>query len=262
MDLPERADVIVSDLHGALPLYRQHLPSIVDARKRLLAPGGVLIPERETLWGAIVEAPSLYEHFLGAWDGQPYGFNMRAARELAPNTVAKGRLTAEHLLTAEQLLATLDYTTLEHADLSMEATWTATREGAGHGIAMWFDAVLAPGVEFSNAPGQPEMIYGQAFFPWPHPVGLRTGDTISIVLWATLLKDDYAWTWKTSVRSAAEPGRVMAEFEQSTLFLGHVTLKDEPRRASICCRCFEVEGSFRHSEGQGKEENMKREQRI
>ena len=126
--------------------------------------------------------------------------------------------SSEHLLAAEQSLATLDYTSLEHADLSMEATWTVTREGAGHGIALWFDAVLAPGVEFSNAPGQPEMIYGQAFFPWPQPVDLHTGDTVSVVLWANLLKDDYAWTWKTSVRSSAEPGCFVASFEQSTLF--------------------------------------------
>src|SRR5215213_7026843 len=33
--LPEQADVIVSDLRGVLPWYRQHIPSIVDARTRL-----------------------------------------------------------------------------------------------------------------------------------------------------------------------------------------------------------------------------------
>ncbi len=32
VSLPERADVIVSDLRGVLPLYQRHLPSIVDAR--------------------------------------------------------------------------------------------------------------------------------------------------------------------------------------------------------------------------------------
>ena len=222
IELPRRADVIVSDLHGVLPLFRRHLPSIIDARKRLLAPGGVLIPERELLWGAIVEAPSLYGQMVGAWDGQPYGLDMQAVREMASNSFTKGQFAADQLLTSATLLATLDYTSLEQSDFVLEATMTATRDGAGHGIAVWFDAILAPGVEFSSAPGQPEMIYGQAFFPWPHPVDLHPGDIVSAVLWATLLKDDYAWTWKTSVRSAAEPGRVVAEFEQSTLFLGQL----------------------------------------
>jgi hypothetical protein len=42
--LPQPADVIVSDLRGVLPLMQHHIPAIVDARQRLLAPGGVLIP--------------------------------------------------------------------------------------------------------------------------------------------------------------------------------------------------------------------------
>src|SRR5437879_5788303 len=35
-NLPQRADLIVSDLRGVLPLFEQHLPSIIDARGRLL----------------------------------------------------------------------------------------------------------------------------------------------------------------------------------------------------------------------------------
>src|SRR4051794_6240190 len=44
LTLPERADVIVSDLRGVLPAFHHHLADIADARQRLLAPGGTLIP--------------------------------------------------------------------------------------------------------------------------------------------------------------------------------------------------------------------------
>ena len=44
--LPERADVIVSDIGGMLPWFQKHIPAIADARRRFLAPGGVLIPQR------------------------------------------------------------------------------------------------------------------------------------------------------------------------------------------------------------------------
>ena len=37
--LAEQADVLVSDLRGSFPLYRQHIPSVIDARERLLAAG-------------------------------------------------------------------------------------------------------------------------------------------------------------------------------------------------------------------------------
>src|SRR5947199_9795954 len=35
ISLPEKADVIVSDLRDVLPLFKQHIPSILDARQRL-----------------------------------------------------------------------------------------------------------------------------------------------------------------------------------------------------------------------------------
>ena len=66
--LPEPADVIISDLRGALPLFQQHIPTIVDARSRFLAPDGVLIPQRDTLWAAVVEAPEIYETYSIPWD--------------------------------------------------------------------------------------------------------------------------------------------------------------------------------------------------
>src|SRR5262245_46851914 len=50
VQLTERADVIVSDLRGILPMMGHHLPNLIDARSRLLAPGGALIPQSDTLW--------------------------------------------------------------------------------------------------------------------------------------------------------------------------------------------------------------------
>jgi type I protein arginine methyltransferase len=48
VSLPEKVDVVVSDLHGILPFFQHHIPAIIDARHRLLKPGGKLIPSCET----------------------------------------------------------------------------------------------------------------------------------------------------------------------------------------------------------------------
>src|SRR2546423_13133662 len=70
--LPETADVIVSDIHGVLPLLQQHIPSIADARKRLLKPGGAVIPLRETIWVAPVEEDELYSRYALPWCHNDY----------------------------------------------------------------------------------------------------------------------------------------------------------------------------------------------
>jgi len=67
VELPERADVIVSDLRGSLPLFGQHLESLFDARTRLLTPGGVLIPMEDELVASLVEVEDLHEKVLTPW---------------------------------------------------------------------------------------------------------------------------------------------------------------------------------------------------
>src|SRR5215469_811240 len=47
--LPERADVIISDLRGVLPLFSSAIGTLEDARIRFLAEGGRLLPQKDTL---------------------------------------------------------------------------------------------------------------------------------------------------------------------------------------------------------------------
>src|SRR5262245_37812609 len=82
--LPGQADVIISDLRGLLPCLGNHISSVVDARARLLKPGGMLIPQRDHVWVAVVEAGETYEDNLDHWD--KYDFDMTAARRIVTNT--------------------------------------------------------------------------------------------------------------------------------------------------------------------------------
>lgn len=216
--LPEPADVIVSDLRGVLPLFGQHLPAIIDARRRLLAADGTLIPQRDTLRAAIVESPELYRHHLSSWDTHRYGFDTRAARRIVLNTWCKARLTPEQLLVEPQSWATLDYPTLASPDVRADVTWVISRAGTGHGVGVWFDTTLLEGVGFSNAPQAPELIYSNAFFPWDTPVALAVGDRVRLVLQADLVGADYVWCWQTRVWGKGKAAQVKADFAQSTFF--------------------------------------------
>jgi Arginine methyltransferase oligomerization subdomain/Ribosomal protein L11 methyltransferase (PrmA) len=214
--LPERGDVIVSDIRGVLPLFGRHIPSIADARTRLLATSGVLIPRCDRLRAAIVEAPEVYERHVAPWCERSYGLDLQPARDMLSNTWRKVRLPPEQILTDSQLLAVLDYRVLENPNLDVAATWTARRVGVGHGLCIWFDTELADDVAFSNAPGEPAAIYGQAFFPFAMPASLGDGESISVRIRADLTGDDYLWQW--SVEAGEGPDRRRSRpVTQSTL---------------------------------------------
>lgn len=222
--LPERADVIVSDIGGVLPWFQQHIPSIADARRRFLAPGGVLIPQSDAAWAAVVEGRDLYAEQTGPWDDNSYGFDMKAARRLVINTWNRRRVTPDHLLTEPQRWATLDYRTADDPNARARVTWTVTRPGTGHGLAAGFDRTVSSGECLSNAPDAPDAIrprhiYGTIFFPWQAPVELAAGDVVTVDFEATLIRGDYVWNWKTQILDQGRSGADKASFTQST-FLG------------------------------------------
>jgi len=211
--LPEPADVIVHDLGGAIPLYAQSLPSIVDARKRLLKPHGVLIPKRDILWAAVVNAAAFHARNIAPSTDRALGLDMRLAWNMAANICCNKR--PAELLTAPQRITILDYSEVEDPNVHKQITWHVARAGIGHGISVWFDRMLVDGVRFSTAPSEPAMIYGRLFFPWPEPVELDENDVILLDLRADSLSNDYIWSWNTTVSSGTREKR---EFKQSTFF--------------------------------------------
>jgi protein arginine N-methyltransferase 1 len=211
--LPEPATIIISDLRGVLPWFEQHIPSIIDARKRLLARGGVLIPRRDHLWAAVVEAPEQYEDLVGPW--QRFDLDLSAGTRLITNTWRKSYLKPEQLLADPICWTIIDYYEVDNVDVRAEISWRASRNGTAHGIAAWFDSELGDGISFSNHPAAPKMIYGVGLFPFSQPVAIAEGEYIQLRLAADLVKDGYVWRWDTEFFAGT---RLKASFKQSTFY--------------------------------------------
>jgi type I protein arginine methyltransferase len=216
--LPERAEVIIADVHGILPYFEHFFSTLRDARDRLLAPGGAMIPLREVVWAMVAENPKEYAAYIEPWGGGFQGFDMRAALRITTNQWGKNKLPADQYLTGAARAGGWDIRTLEDPNLAATLRWTAERAGTGHGLVVWFDSHLTEEVGFSNAPGLPEAIYGRAFFPWTRPVAIREGDSILVELKADLVGDNYIWRWDTTIRGGGGLDSVKAEFRQSDFF--------------------------------------------
>lgn len=230
--LPEMVDVIVSDIRGVLPLYGRSVHAILDARRRMLAPGGTLIPRRDRLMAALVEAPNLYEKHDAPWNAPVGGVDMSSGRRFATNSWHIGRATADQLLVEAACWVELDYTILESPDARGEIGWIAKRQGVAHGLSIWFESELAPGVRLSNAPDRPALVYGSTFFPLSEPVSVAEGDRIDVGLRADLIGDDYIWSWNTKIYAPGSTPEIRAEFRQSSFFSSPVHPTQLHKRAA------------------------------
>ncbi len=225
VELPERADVIVSDLRGSLPLYGDHLAIIADVRERFLKPGGVLVPARDRLMVAVVESPDLYESALGPSHG-PLGLTLESMRARLCNRTGidhdqeRRPVRPENVVTNAAACATLEYANVELTPVAGRAQLSVTHTSTGHGLVVWFDAELVGEHGFSSAPGQKTSCYARVFLPWPRPVALLEGDAVTVELWAQV--NGEPWGWNSSVTAAREK---MIAFKQCSF----LSLQEKPK---------------------------------
>src|SRR5262249_22843302 len=106
--LPERADVIISDIRGALPLFSHAVSTLQDARSRFLAEQGRLIPASDTLFCAVVEVPFAYQTVVNAWKSFPC-INLSSGLPLVLNALYRQQLKPEQLISLAASWHKLDY---------------------------------------------------------------------------------------------------------------------------------------------------------
>ena len=230
LQLPERVNVIVSDIRGALPFFGQAIAAIEDARKRLLLPGGHLIPQRDTLRAAVVEAGDFYSSLVSPWLGATPLLNLSLSLSLLLNETYKRRFGHNQLLTAVQTWAVLDYSAGARACATADLNFSVTRDSMAHGICLWFEAELLDGIGFSSSPCSQKTVYQQVFLPWLEPVPLRQGQEIFVSLHANLVGQEYVWRWETKIPgNEKDAGRF---FRQSTFQGATFTPQSLRRRAA------------------------------
>jgi protein arginine N-methyltransferase 1 len=230
VQLPERVDVIISDIRGSLPFFGHAISSIEDARQRLLAPGGRLIPARDTLKAALIEAGEFFAKLVSPWSQSSLELDLSESRSLLLNGSYSGDFAPGQLVTDPQCWAVLDYATGATTNAAADLRFSISRPGIAHGVCLWFDTELIDGIGYSSGPGSRKTVYGQVFLPWLEPVSLEQGQQLCVRLQVNLVGEEYIWRWETKINEGRKnDGRC---FQQSTLGSANFTPQALRRRAA------------------------------
>lgn len=226
LELPERADVVVADLRGATPFLEPNVEVLRDARRRLLKPGGTLIPLRDRVFVTAVENEEIAGRLArGRRAFERLGFQASAAHTAVVNTVYPDTgtpLRANDVLTSSEEWTTIDYAEANAPPvLEGSVSLVARRSGTAVALAVFFEATIAEGITFTTAPGN-DLVYGRALLPLAEAVSLEHGDVVEVTLRADV--NGKRWAWDTVVSGKAKA-------RQST-FLGTPTDAASLLRAS------------------------------
>jgi type I protein arginine methyltransferase len=215
IELPEKVDIVLGDLHGTLPFYNFNLLSMRDAVARHLKPGGIIMPKRDVLRAVPLESPEDYNSVEKAWATNVHGLDLSAGRKFLQNTWWRRPVNTNFsMLSTPQSLGTIDYLDNINSNMEGECDWRIEADGVVHGLALWFDSEIGPGAGFSNAPDLPGMVYGNAFFPLEQAIHVVQGERLQTKFSAKLIGDEYIYTWVSEHFN--REGKSLARFRQST----------------------------------------------
>jgi protein arginine N-methyltransferase 1 len=215
VDLPERGDVLLEDLRGLLPLLWGRIPSIMDARARLLKPGARLITARDELWAAPCQRPDRVSPLLGLGGDAAHGIDRATVASRLRSDIHRARVAPDDLLAPAVCWAAIDYATVLDAGLEGRMSWTLIRDGALDGFTLYFNSELFGGHWIRNSPDAPQTVYGQAFIPFSSSVAAAAGDQVTVEFRARLFGEGYLYVWETTVTPVS--GADVMHFRQSTL---------------------------------------------
>jgi len=222
--LPERVDLIVEDMRGALPWYSTHIPDLIDARERFLKPDGQIIPRKDTVYCSVVTSDTIYRDRFLSWRSRQEHLDLSPALRYVENAPCGVRFKPRQLLSTPVAWAAIEYDSVSFSNACEQFALEAERADAACGLLLWFETELIPSVKLSNAPGRRKNVYGQLFLPWPQPVELEKGSRVEVTLRADLVGENYVWTWET--RSGEQ------HFRQSSFAAAPLTRESLARRAA------------------------------
>jgi len=182
IELPERVDVLICDHVGYFGVDYALIDTLADARRRLLKPGGRIVPRRLTLQLAAIDDAQVWSQHLGWQDGAvPAEYHW--LHSLSANHKIGARLAADSVLAAPVDLGDINLTQDQPDHLVWNVRLSADRAGQVHGLAGWFRCELADGVFMSNSPLAAEPINRPvAFLPLAEPLTVAAGDELQVRL--------------------------------------------------------------------------------
>lgn len=232
-ELPQLADVLVTETIGNSGFEEGILRWVGDAHRRLLKKDARLVPQTLTMFAVPVQSTTDYA-MVGRWSEAYYTLDFSPVRTVAANNLLWIDLLPKMFLSEPAALFSADLRHYAGPDLSAEASFMIQRQGVLHGFGGWFAAELADGITLSNEPPLKTPSWTNTFFPFEHPLAVAAGDEIKL----SIRSSDHTarWAWQAihypAGRAEAELPQQATRFGELSGFLTSQDLAHRPSRSS------------------------------
>ncbi|KAI9596319.1 S-adenosyl-L-methionine-dependent methyltransferase [Syncephalis fuscata] len=184
VNLPvDKVDIIISEWMGYFLLYESMLDTVLVARDRWLAPGGLIFPDKAIMYVAAIEDAQYREDKIDFWDNV-YGFRMSSIKDAALQEPLVDTVEGKAVNTTACAFKEIDIYTVKKEDLTFSVPFeiTGVRDDYVHAFIAWFDIVFEcchKPVDFSTSPFAHYTHWKQTVFYTKDIVLLNDGEKIT-----------------------------------------------------------------------------------
>jgi 2-polyprenyl-3-methyl-5-hydroxy-6-metoxy-1,4-benzoquinol methylase len=213
VELPEKVDVITSELIGFFGIEENLHRFKIDARKRFLKPEGKLIPSWLELYLVPIESEAIRREYVGLWSNNFYGCDFSPVRNFAVSqryvTDSSGKIKQ---LAPPAMIFRIDFYKADQIPSVFQSEFAINKAGVFHGFLGYFRASLSRSVILSTSPENPQTHWQQTFFPLQGDDEVKEGDGVKCRLIAIPIEGNLFWQWETKV---SRNGNELVKYSQS-----------------------------------------------
>jgi precorrin-6B methylase 2 len=193
VNVPEKCDVLISEIIGDSPFGEQVLEFTLDARNRFLKPNARMVPSQVQVFGLPVQVPrqKRLKHLFTkqsirkwkSWYGIDFTPLLDTAKSthprfnIRPNAAKKWRTLAGPVQ-----LASVNLNTFSQWNFRSRNTVTAVHTGRLDGMVVYFEAQLSPQIVLSTEPAKADRTcsWHSRVYVFPEPLPLKAGDVFEV----------------------------------------------------------------------------------
>merc|ERR1712042_170687 len=164
----EKVDIIISEWMGYCLFYESMLDTVLYARDKWLRPGGLMFPDKATLYICAIEDRQYKDDKINWWD-DVYGFDMSAIRKVALTEPLVDSVDHKCVVTNNCLLKEIDIQTVKKEEIPFESPFhlQIRRNDYVQALVTFFQVEFSKchqRVGFSTAPEAPYTHWKQTVF--------------------------------------------------------------------------------------------------
>ena len=204
VNLPEKADVLISEIIGNEPLGERVLETTMDAMKRLLKPNARLVPNKVKIFGLPVTIPftelakyTFVPETLRDWQSW-YDIDFNPLAEASLNSSQSFFINPSLARDWESLcepvqLAVVDLKGMSQLSIANTVPVTANTSGRLDGVLVYFEIELGPTTRLSTHPVQAAKDCSWSSPVWilTEPLNLISGDRFAVTYQYRITEDQF-----------------------------------------------------------------------